>query len=65
MKSLIEELKTVDTTKISRLLDISVHSAREYTAIYLEYRDTSKIKRLDFFKDIEELTQKTINSVDK
>lgn len=65
VENIIEEIKTVDTTKISRLLDISEHSAREYTAIYLEYRHTAKIKRLDFFKDIEELTQKTINSVDK
>ena len=65
VENIIEEIKTVDTTKISRLLDISVHSAREYTAIYLEYRDTAKIKRLDFFKDIEAMTQKTINSVDK
>lgn len=65
VENIIEEIKTVDTTKISRLLDISEHSAREYTAIYLEYKETSKIKRLDFFKDIEELTQKTMNSVDK
>ncbi|MFL0167120.1 DUF1670 domain-containing protein [Candidatus Clostridium helianthi] len=65
VENIIEEIKTVDSIKISRLLDISVHSAREYTAIYLEYRDTAKIKRLDFFKDIEAITQKTINSVDK
>lgn len=65
VENIIEELKTVDTLKISRVLDISEHSAREYTAIYLEYRETSKIKRLDFFKDIEEMTQKTMNSVDK
>lgn len=65
VENVVQELKTVDTTKIARVLDISEHSAREYTAIYLEYRETSKIKRLDFFKDIEELTQKTMNSVDK
>ena len=65
VENIIEELKTVDTVKISRVLDISEHSAKEYTAIYLEYRETSKIKRLDFFKDIEEMTQKTMNSVDK
>lgn len=65
VENIIEELKTVDTTKIARVLDISEHSAREYTAIYLEYKENSKIKRLDFFKDIEEITKKTINSVDK
>lgn len=65
VENVIEELKTVDTTKIARVLDISEHSAREYTAIYLEYKETSKIKRLDFFREIEELTERTINSVDK
>jgi predicted XRE-type DNA-binding protein len=65
VENIIEELKTVDAARISRILDISEHSAREYTAIYLEYKETSKIKRLDFFKDIEELTEKTMNSVDK
>lgn len=65
VENIIVELKTVDTVKISRVLDISQHSAREYTAIYLEYKETAKIKRLDFFKEIEELTEKTIKSVDK
>ena len=65
VENIIEELKTVDTTKISRILDISEHSAREYTAIYLEYKETSKIKRLEFFKDIEKMTEKTMNSVEK
>lgn len=65
VENVIEELKTVNTTKIARVLDISEHSAREYTAIYLEYKETSKIKRLDFFREIEELTERTINSVDK
>jgi len=65
VENVIEELKTVNTTKIARVLDISEHSAREYTAIYLEYKETSKIKRLDFFREIEGLTERTINSVDK
>ena len=63
--SIMDELKTVDTLKISRLLCISEHSAREYTAICLEYRETSKIKRIDFYKDIEKLTEESIKSVGK
>ena len=61
----MDELKTVDTLKISRLLCISEHSAREYTAICLEYRETSKIKRIDFYNDIEKVTEESIKSVDK
>ena len=62
VSNVIEELKTVDATKICRLLDISENSAREYTAIYLEYKQTSKITRTDFFKEIEILTNDIINS---
>lgn len=64
VESVIEALKTVDYVKIARVLDVSERSAKEYTAIYLEYKDTSKITRLDYFKDIEELTDKIVNSVD-
>lgn len=62
--SVMDELKTVDTLKISRLLCISEYSAREYTAICLEYRKTSKIKRIDFYKDIEKQTDENIEHVD-
>lgn len=64
VESVIEALKTVDYVKLARVLDVSERSAKEYTAIYLEYRETSKITRLDYFKDIEELTDKIIDSVD-
>ncbi len=64
VERIIEELKTVDTSKISKLLDISEHSAREYMAIYFEYKETSKITKTDFFKRIEALTEKTIKSMD-
>lgn len=64
VETIIEELMTVEPSKISRVLDISEHSAKEYTAIYLEYKETSKITRTDFFKEIETLTNNIINSVD-
>jgi len=65
VESVIEALKTVDHVKIARILDVSERSAKEYTAIYLEYRNTSKITRLDYFKDIEVLTDKIVDHVDK
>jgi predicted XRE-type DNA-binding protein len=64
VESVIQALKTVDHVKVARVLDVSECSAKEYTAIYLEYRDTSKITRLDYFKDIEELTDKIVDPVD-
>lgn len=65
VENIIVELKTVDSLKISRVLDISERSAREYIAIFLEYKENSKIKRLEFFKEIETLTEKTLAAVDK
>lgn len=65
VEKIIEELKTVDTNKISKILDISKHSASEYTAIYLEYKETSKITRTDFFKEIEVLTKQRVQTIDK
>ena len=56
----IETMKTIDPIKISRLLNISSSSAREYTAIYLEYKETSKIKRIDYYESIKEQTDKTL-----
>lgn len=64
VETIIEELKTLDSSKISRVLDISQNSAREYIAIYIEYKETSKITRTDFFKEIETLTKGIIGSVD-
>jgi len=57
IEQVIKELKTVDPVKISRLLDISVNSAKEYTAIYLEYDSTGKIQRLDYYSDINKKTE--------
>lgn len=55
--SLVEELNTADSLKVARMLGISERSAREYIAIYLEYKETSKIKRIDYYKEIEKATQ--------
>ena len=57
----IEEMNTLDANKISRLLGISVSSAKEYAAIYAEYKTTSKIRRLDYYAQINEQTQERVN----
>ena len=58
----IEELKTVDTLKISKLLGITHDSAKEYTAIYVEYKGTGNITRLDYYSKISEKTEETLRS---
>ncbi len=58
----IEELHTMDAHKISRLLGISVSSAKEYAAIYAEYMSTSNIRRLDYYADINKQTGKRIDA---
>lgn len=58
----IEELHTLDSHKISRLLGISLSSAKEYAAMYAEYMSTSKIKRLDYYADIDKQTGERINA---
>ena len=50
--SVIEELDTLDALKTSRILGISENSAKENLAIYLEYKESSSIKRIDYYKDI-------------
>jgi len=57
----VEELHTLDAHKISRLLGISESSAREYSAIYAEYKSTSKIRRLDFHADIKKQTEERVD----
>jgi transposase len=52
----IEELKTSDVVKISRLLGITQSSAREYIGIYKEYKETGEINRLDYYSRINERT---------
>jgi len=56
ISSIIEELKTIDTLKISKLLEITHSSAKEYTAIYLEYKGTGNILRLDYYSKINKET---------
>lgn len=56
----IEELKTLDAHKISRLLGISTSSAKEYASIYAEYKSTSKIRRLDYYAQINEQTKEHV-----
>ena len=51
VEKIIVELKTVDTVKISRILDMRV-LAREYTAIYFEYKETSKITKQTFSRKL-------------
>jgi predicted XRE-type DNA-binding protein len=58
----IEELHTLDAHKISRLLGISVNAAKEYAAIYAEYMSTSKIRRLDYYADINNQTKERIDA---
>ena len=60
IEQIMNELKTVDPIKISRLLDISVSSAKEYSAIYLEYAATGKIQRLDYYSDINKKTEEQL-----
>jgi hypothetical protein len=60
IEQIMKELKTVDPIKISRLLDISVNSAKEYSAIYLEYAATGKIQRLDYYSDINKKTEEQL-----
>lgn len=50
--SIVEELKTLEYLKISRILGISESSVKENLAIYLEYKEASKIKRIDYYKEI-------------
>jgi len=50
--SIVEELKTLEYLKISRILRISESSVKENLAIYLEYKEASKIKRIDYYKEI-------------
>lgn len=57
----IEELHTLDANKISRLLGISVSSTKEYAAIYAEYMSTSKIRRLDYYADINKQTEERVD----
>ncbi len=57
----IEELHTLDAQRISRLLGISVCSAREYASIYAEYRSTSKIRRLDYYAEVNQQTEKRVD----
>jgi replicative superfamily II helicase len=57
----IEEMNTMDASKIARLLGISVSSAKEYAAIYAEYMSTSKIRRLDYYAQINEQTQERVD----
>lgn len=35
-----------------RLLNMSKSSVKEYTAIFMDYREESKIKRLEYYKEI-------------
>lgn len=55
--SIVEELKTLDTLKVSRILSISECSAKENLAIYLEYKETSSIKRIDYYEEINRETE--------
>src|SRR5665647_334108 len=57
----IEEMNTLDASKIARLLGISVCSAKEYAAIYAEYKSTSKIRRLDYYAQINEQTKENVS----
>jgi hypothetical protein len=61
----IEELGTMDANKISRLLGISVNSAKEYAAIYAEYKSTSKIRRIEYFADINKQTEESVDKEGK
>lgn len=61
VSSIIEELGTIDTLKISKLLDITHSSAKEYTAIYLEYKGTSNITRMDYYSKINDETDKVLS----
>jgi hypothetical protein len=60
ISSIIEELKTLDIFKISKLLDISYSSVKEYTAMYLEYKGTGNITRLDYYSKINEETNNVL-----
>jgi hypothetical protein len=60
VEQIMKELKTVDPVKISKLLDISVNSAKEYSAIYLEYTATGNIQRLDYYSDINKKTEEQL-----
>lgn len=62
VSNVIEELKTVDTLRISKLLGITHDSAKEYTAIYLEYKGTGNITRLDYYSKIHKKTDETLKS---
>lgn len=64
IEQIIKELKTVDPVKISRLIDISVNSAKEYTAIYLEYNATGKIKRIDYYNEINKKTDEQLSETE-
>ena len=50
--SVAEELNTLDILKISRILGISENSTKENLAIYLEFKENSSIKRIDYYKEI-------------
>ncbi len=56
----IEELKTMDEVKVSRLLSITQSSAREYIAIYKEHKETGEISRLDYFSKINKKTDEVL-----
>lgn len=60
----IEALKTTDKVKISRLLGISLSSAKEYIAIYKEHKETGDISRMDYFVDINEITDEFLRDVE-
>lgn len=60
ISSIVEELKTIDTLKISKLLEITHSSTKEYTAIYLEYKGTGNITRLDYYSKINNETEKLL-----
>jgi predicted transcriptional regulator len=59
--SIIEEVKTIDTLKISKLLNTTHSSVKEYTAIYLEYKGTGNITRLDYYSKINDETDLQLN----
>jgi hypothetical protein len=56
----IEELKTMDEVKISRLMSITQNSAKEYVAIYKEYKETGNISRLDYYSKINKKTDEIL-----